>query len=73
MFKANGCKTQSTILPVALPNVHRFYRAMLCIRGTSRGPLSVSVCLSQVGVILKWQNIGSHKQYHTIPPGTLVF
>jgi len=23
----------------------RFYRAMLCIRGTSRGPVSVSVCL----------------------------
>jgi len=24
----------------------RFYRAMLCIRGTSHGPVSVSVCLS---------------------------
>jgi len=23
-----------------------FYRAMLCIRGTSHGPVSVSVCLS---------------------------
>jgi len=29
-----------------------FYRAMLCIRGTSHGPVSVSVCLSQVGVLL---------------------
>jgi len=45
----------------------RFYRAMLCIRGTSHGPVSVSVCLSQVGVLLKRQNVGSHKQHHTIP------
>jgi len=57
-----------------------FYRAMLsllCIRGTSHGPvsvcLSVCVCLTQAGVLLKRQNIGSHKQHHTIPPGTLVF
>jgi len=41
-----------------------FYRAMLCIRSTSHGP--VSVCLSQVGVLLKWLNVGSHKQHHTI-------
>ena len=54
-----------------------FYRAMLCIRGTSHGPvsvrLSVSVCLSvslsQVGVLLKRLNIGSHKQHHTIAQG----
>ena len=56
-----------------------FYRAMLCIRGTSHGPVSVclSVCLSvrpsQADVLLQRQNIGSHKQHHTIPPGTLVF
>ena len=43
------------------------YRAMLCIRGTSHGP--VSVCLSQVGVLLKWLNRGSHKQHHTIAQG----
>jgi len=32
-----------------------FYRAMLCIRGTSHGPVSVcvSLCLSKVGVLLK--------------------
>jgi len=32
-----------------------FYRAMLCIRGTSHGPVSVylCLCLSQVGVLLK--------------------
>ena len=52
-----------------------FYRAMLCIRGTSHGPVSVclsvsvSVCLSQVGVLLKRLNGGSHKQHHTIAQG----
>ena len=47
------------------------YRAMLCIRGTSHGPLSVSVCLclSQVGVVLKPLNVGSQKQQHTIAQG----
>ena len=50
-----------------------FYRTMLCIRSTSHGPVSVSVsvclsvCLSQAGVLLKRQNVGSHKQHHTIP------
>ena len=34
-----------------------FYRTMLCIRGTSHGP--VSVCLSQVGVLLKRLNESS--------------
>ena len=29
--------------------------------------LSVCVCLSQVGVLLKRLNVGSHKQQHTIP------
>jgi len=54
---------------------HAFYRAMLCIRGTSHGPVSVClsvcvcVCLSQAGVLLKWQNVGSHKQHHTIAQG----
>jgi len=52
-----------------------FYRAMLCIRGTSHGPVSVcpsvclSVCPSQVGVLLKRLNVGSHKQHHTIVQG----
>jgi len=31
--------------------------------------LSVSVCLSQVGVLRKRQNVGSHKQHHTIVQG----
>jgi len=46
-----------------------FYRAMLCIRGTSHGPVSVRPCLSQAGVLLKRQNVGSHIQHHTIPQG----
>jgi len=46
-----------------------FYRAMLCIRGTSHGPVSVrpSVCPTQVGVLLKQQNVGSHRQHQMIP------
>ena len=31
--------------------------------------LSVCVRLSQAGVLLKRQNVGSHKQHHTIPQG----
>ena len=48
---------------------------MLCIRGTSHGPVSVclsvrrSVCPSQVGVLLKRLNVGSRKQQHTIAQG----
>ena len=52
---------------------------MLCIRGTSHGPVSVCLCLSvsvsvcvrlsQAGVILKRQNVGSHKQNRTIQQG----
>ena len=48
-------------------DVPSFYHVMLCIRGTSHGP--VSVCLSQVRVILKRLNVGSHKQHHTIAQG----
>jgi len=52
-----------------------FYRAMLRIRGTSHGPVSVrlSVCLSvrpsQVGVLLKRLNVESDKEPHTIAQG----
>jgi len=27
------------------------------------------LCLTQAGVLIKRQNIGSHKQHHTIPQG----
>ena len=46
-----------------------YYRAMLCMRGTSHVPVSVCLCLSQVGVLLKRLNTGSHKQHHTIGQG----
>ena len=50
-----------------------FYRAMLCISGTSRRPVSVRVrpcpCPSQSGVLLKRLNVRSHKQHHTIAQG----
>jgi len=42
---------------------------MLCMRGTGHGPVSVSVCLTQVGVLLKRLNGGSHKEN----PGALIF
>jgi len=47
------------------------YREMLSLGGSSFGPVSVrlSVRLSQVGVLLKRLNVGSHKQHHTIAQG----
>ena len=51
----------------AVVNFHAFYRAILCIRSTSHGP--VSVRLSQVGVLLKRLNVRSHKQHRTIAQG----
>ena len=51
-----------------------FYRAMLCICGTSHGPVSVCVCLCLCPSVtsrflLKRQNVGSHKQHRTIRQG----
>jgi len=50
--------SQSTTTILA-DSVFTFYRAMLCSRGTSHGPVSVRP--SQVGVLLKRLNMGSHK------------
>jgi len=73
MSTARGLKVIKTMLIKTLDIIVSFYRAMLCIRGTSHGPvpacLFVSVCLSQVKVLLKRLNAGSHKQHHTIPQG----
>ena len=62
-------KPITVTIAVSLDN--RFYRAMLCIRGTSHGPVSVcpSVCPSQVGVLPKRLNVGSRKQHDTIVQG----
>ena len=50
-----------------------FYRASSSSRGICHGRvsvcLSVCVCLSQVGVLLKWLNVGTRKQRHTIAQG----
>jgi len=59
--------TNLSIFYYVTHNTIHFYRAMLGIRGTSHGP--VSVCPSQVGVLLKQINVGSHKQHHTIVQG----
>jgi len=62
----------------SLHQVLGFYRAMLCIRGTSHEPVSVcvcvciSVCPPQVGVLLNRLNVGSHKKPHD-NPGSLFF
>jgi len=45
-----------------------FYHATLYERGICNGP-GLSVRLSQVGVILKWLNVGSRKQHHMIAQG----
>ena len=68
----------SSFLPKLLSNKFPalfFYRAMLCIRGTSHGPVSVclSVRPSQVGVVLKRLNVGSHRQHYTIVQGLSSF
>jgi len=62
-----SARASITFLLVTLPNIYRFYRAMLCIRCSCHGP--VSVCLLQVGVLLKRLNVGSQKQHHTIAQG----
>jgi len=47
-----------------------FYRAMLCIRGTSHGPVSVSVCLS----VTSWSSTKTAKRRITqTTPESLVF
>ena len=46
-----------------------FYCAMLCMLSICYGLVSVCLCLSQVRVLLKRLNVGSHKQHHTIAQG----
>ena len=65
-FAYNSLQLQKTVVRTV------YYRAMLYIRGTGHGRLSVRpsvcqyVCPSQVDVLLKRLNLGSHKQHHTI-------
>jgi len=48
-----------------------FYRAMLCIRGTSHGPVSVRLSVTSRSSIktAKQTAKGTHKQHHTIAQG----
>ena len=68
-----GCQKSALIAILKTPSGSiSFCRAMLWMRGTSHErvslclSVSVCVCLSQVGVLLKRLNVGSHKQNHTI-------
>ena len=44
------------------------YAMVVCVSDV-RPSVCPSVCLSQVGVLLKWLNIGTRKQHHTIAQG----
>ena len=70
-LKKTDKKQDTKLLATISPNLTDFYRAMLCIRGTSHGPVSVrlSVRPSQLGVLLRRLNVGSHTQHHTIVQG----
>ena len=55
-------------------NIVSFYRAMLCIRGTSHGPVSVSVSVSVTSLCstkMAKRRITQTRPHDT--PGTLVF
>ena len=65
-------KSQSTVsamrtLQSGLSQFIFTVRAMLCVVYATA--LCLCVCLSQVGVLLKWLNIGIHKQWHMIAQG----
>ena len=61
------CLIHNEAYVVSLPHdaMHPRYQPWACVRLC----LSVSVLLSQAGVLLKRQNVGSHKQHHRIPQG----
>jgi len=51
----------------------RVCQSFITARCYASAVLAVALCLSvrlaQVGVLLKWLNVGSHKQHHTIVQG----
>jgi len=63
-FSPRDAMSQIGVLSKRVDGSSCFYRAMLCMRGTSHGPVSVclSVGLPQVGVLLKW--LGSSCFWH---------
>ena len=57
-------------------SIAHFHRAMLCMRGTSHGPVSVSVCLSVCVTSRCSTKTAKHRITQTKPhdsSGTLVF
>ena len=55
---------------MAVADILDFYRASYALAVYAMAVcLSVCLCLSQVGVLLKWLNIGTRKQRHTIAQG----
>jgi len=61
-----------TMYPIQILQLNKgFTCATLASAGIGYHRVSVclSVCLSQVGVLLKWLNVGSHEQCHTIAQG----
>ena len=69
LFVVLQCIKANTIISDA------FLPRELCSRGIRHGrvsvclSVSVCLCLSQVGVLLKWLNVGTRKQRHTIAQG----
>jgi len=57
-----------------VPNVQNTHFTARCYASTVLAmglcpSVRLCLCLSQAGVLLKRQNVGSHKQHHTIPQG----
>ena len=59
-------------IPWYIYQIPFYYRATPCQRGICRSRVSIclSVCLSQVGVLVKRLNVGSHKQTPHRSPGS---
>jgi len=64
---------ESCVTPTVFFTARCYACAVLAMGLCPSVSLFVCVRVSQAGVLLKWQNVGSHKQHRTIHPGTLVF
>ena len=62
------CKSAPRSRQITMPAPARWYASAVLAMGLCPS-VSVSVCLSQVGVLLKRLNVGSHKQHHMIAQG----
>jgi len=57
------------IIDAQISQIFRVFTARCYASAVLAMALCPSVCPSQAGVLLKRQNVGSHKQHHTIPQG----